>query len=488
MQNPSGVSLIMSRPEQPNFEDIHASIFPADVRVNDRILARLKLRDGASYVDVRVWRLSPLGVEILDPGPEHGFARGAAIDLELVIAGQRTSFEGLVVDQVVQSNRVNLIGIRFSRQTEASEVGTERRRSKRWLCSDEFLPTCVAPAPGRFDEYMYFQIRDISQDGLQLSCSLRNKFLIPGMRLHLTAVFPMGSVVTLRVEIVRVGVTSMAGEDKLTVGTLFRDLSALGRRAIGQYLIQFSDAETLEQLRGVGFAPESMAQGTTYYCLKTEEDYRAVLELRFLANQKAGQIGAIRSPEETGDMHDARSRILVAKRNGKVIGTTRFRYTQLDEPLEAEAYVKWPSHFPRRDQIFEMSRLATHPDYRGSDLLPGLFRFGCTTCVDADRPWLVMSSMDKYVGFYRKVGFRPTGLSYEDPLWSGRLNVMMVNYFDMIKGKGVHPAYWNEIWRDVAELAIRDGLVSLDGMDRARIFFYKALRPVTRLMMKLMKR
>jgi predicted GNAT family N-acyltransferase len=210
-----------------------------------------------------------------------------------------------------------------------------------------------------------------------------------------------------------------------------------------------------------------------------------VLELRYLANQAAGQIGEITTPEDTGDIHDARSRILVAKRNGKVIGTTRFRYTQLDEPLEAEKFVRWPASFPRRDQIFEMSRLATHPDYRRSDLLSGLFRFGCTTCVDADRPWLVMSSMEKYVGFYSKIGFRPTGLSYEDPQWSGRLNVMMVNYFDMIKGKGVHPAYWNEIWRDVAELAIRDGIVRLDGMDRVRIALFKCLRPVTRLMMQI---
>jgi hypothetical protein len=263
MQPSSSTAQVMSRTDPPTFEAIHASIFPADVRVNDRILARVRKRDEDAYVDVRVWRLSPLGVEIVDPDPELGLERGVPIDLELVIAGQRTAFEGLVVDLVADTSRLKLIGIRFSRQTEAHEVGVERRRSKRWLCSDEFLPTCVAPAPGRFDEYMYFRIRDISPDGLQLTCSLRNKFLIPGMRLHLTAVFPMGSVVVLQVEIARVGVMSIAGEERLVVGTTFLDLSPLGRRTIGQYLIQFSDADTLEQLRDVGFAPASMAQGRT---------------------------------------------------------------------------------------------------------------------------------------------------------------------------------------------------------------------------------
>jgi hypothetical protein len=475
------------QPEGIDFAELHASIFPADVRVNDRIVARLRKRaaDVGSYEDVRVWRLSPLGIEIIDP--EHGveFDRGDAVDLELVIAGQRTSFEGLVVDLVQRGPRGRLIGIRFSRRAELRGVDVDRRKSVRWLCSDEFLPTCVAPAPGRFDDFMYFQIRDISAEGLQLTCSLRNKFLIPGMRLRLTAVFPMGSVVVLSVEIVRVGVVAMAGDEKLSLGTVFRDISPIGKRIIGQYLIQFSDAETLDELRAAGFVPGSIAQGTTYSCVKSEEDYRAVLELRYVAHKEAGQLHGVDSPEDMGDMHDAETRILMGKRRGRVLATARLRYPRSDDRLVAEEFVALPHDFPRRDQIIEMTRVATHPDFRRSDLLAGLFRFACMTGVDVDRPWLVGYCLDKHVNFYKRLGFSFLEQKFEHEGWQARLNIMVVNFFDMLKGKGVHPGYWNEVWRDVVPIVTQEGVVQLDGMDRVRIAFYKALHPFLRLLMRL---
>ncbi len=202
-----------------DFSDIHQSIDPADIRSHERILARIRKRESDSaFESIRVWRLSPLGVELLaDQGMAETYQKGQSIDLELVLSGQRTLFEGLVVDVQLGHEGAVVFGVRLSRKVESSTAGVDRRTVERWICSDEFLPTCVAPTPGRFDDFMYFQVRDISAEGLQLSCRcfLRNKFLIPGMRMSLTTVLPMAQVIQLEVEVVRVAIAAFAGRDRL---------------------------------------------------------------------------------------------------------------------------------------------------------------------------------------------------------------------------------------------------------------------------------
>ena len=252
---------IPSRDFDFDFSGIHEIVAPADVRINDKIVARIRARSihGSEYKSIRVWRLSPLGVELIG-GEGFSFRGGEPIDLEIVVRGQRSSFEGLVVDVVQESPDLQLIGIRLSKRVSRGESVGEKRRSPRWLCSNEFFPTCVGPSPGRFNDYIYFQIRDVSSEGLQLTCSLRNKYLIPDVRLTLTASFPMIGETVLSLKIIRVGISSESGKDHLVVGTEFLSLGSHAKRTLGQYLVQFSNLETLDELRDQGLVAESISR------------------------------------------------------------------------------------------------------------------------------------------------------------------------------------------------------------------------------------
>ena len=191
-----------------DFSEIHETVFPADVRAQDRIVARIRKRvENSNFESIRIWKVSPLGIELVQ-NENSKFDRGDKVDLEITIGGQRTHFEGLIVDLVRKNEDIDLIGIRLSNRGSDFESAREKRRSIRWICSDDFFPTCVSPTPGRFNEYIYFQIRDISKEGFLLICSLRNKYLIPGMQLNLIASFPMVGDISLPVCVVRVGITS----------------------------------------------------------------------------------------------------------------------------------------------------------------------------------------------------------------------------------------------------------------------------------------
>lgn len=469
-----------------DFGQIHSEVRPTDIRSNDRILARIRRRssENLDYAQARVWRLSPLGIELLQPDGETRFSQGDPVDLEIVLAGQRATFQGLVVDLVENNQGQEIVGIRLSRRDPVDTSSSNRRKAVRWLCSDEFFPTCMAPTPGRFDDFIYFQIRDISPEGLQLVCSLRNKFLIPGMSLSLTAVFPFGSVVNIRIELTRVGITSVGGRDRLVVGSKYVELSDHAKQALGQYLIQFSNVDSLETLRVAGMAPKSVALGVDFYNLKKEEDYLEVLELRRLAHTLDGNLKREVTSLEMGDINDARARIVIGKYRGKVVATARIRYNELEQPMEHEAHVPWPRELPRRDQIIEISRVATHPDFRRNDLLAALIRHICDNVVQSDRPWLIFSCLDKMIPFYEKLGFRQTGLRHTEPIWKEDrvLNVMIVNILDMVVGRNVNPFYWNVVWRQVANLLVEQSVIRPTGMDKVRMLVYKAIAPIVDLL------
>lgn len=461
--------------------DVHGVVYPDDIRNTDRVLARIKKRDAAQdYQEARVWRLSPLGVELVYPEVvSREYEKGESVEVELTIAGQRSVLFGVIVDLVESPEIPRLLGIRLTPMKE-SLTEENRRTGSRWLCSDRFYPTCMAATPGKFDDYIYFQVRDVSETGLQLMCSLRNKFLISGMRLSLTAVFPMGNVVPIAVEVVRVSVVTIGGRDRLIVGTKFVGLSEQARGALGQYLIQFSSDASAEDLRSSGLAPRSVALGVDFYNLKSEEDYREVLALRHRAHLKDGNIGQHVEVQDMGDINDSRARILVGKYRNKVVATARVRFNEASEPMEHEAFVDWPKELPRRDQIVEISRVATHPEFRRSDLLAALFRITYVNVIQPERPWIVISCLDQMVKFYAKMGFQETGLTHEEPLWEpGKtLNVMIVNTPNIVLGRGVDPLAWNFVWKDVANVLIDSGVVSPTGLDRARLRLYRMIGPV----------
>ncbi|MFK7914228.1 MAG: hypothetical protein AB8B93_09960 [Pseudomonadales bacterium] len=304
------------------------------------------------------------------------------------------------------------------------------------------------------------------------------------MRLSLTAVFPMGNVVSISVEVTRVGVVTVGGRDRLIVGTRFVSLGAQARSALGQYLIQFSADASARDLRESGLAPKSVALGVDFYNMKSEADYAQVLRLRHSAHLLDENIDETVAVEQMGDINDTRARILVGRFGGEIVATARIRFNEIDEPLEHEEFLAWPAELPRRDQIVEISRVATHPDFRKSDLLAALFRMCYVNSLQPERPWVVISCLDHMVKFYERIGFKPTGLSHLEPLWtSGRkLNVMIVNTADVVLGRGVDPFVWNFVWKDVAGVLIESGVINPTGLDRIRLRLYRVFSSVAGLL------
>jgi len=463
-------------------ENLHGVQTPADIREGDRVAAKLVKDD--QTIACQVWRMSPFGVELVTHGSDS-HKRGDRMIVELTIEGKTTRFDGLVVDTnepFVGTGEV-LIGIRFviSESEAASQRSGERRKKTRWICSEDFYPTCVTPTPGRINDYTYFRIHDISSVGMRMRCSLRNKHLLPEMKLELFTQFPGTENAHIDVIIKRIRIEDEAGKDVLTLGVEFDNLGRSAKQSIGQYLMQFGVNVTPSEIKDAGFSITSVALGTEFYFLKTQADYESILELRRLVHIKDGNIKTCVSAEDMGDFNDSRSRIIVGKINGVIVATARLRYNESGAPLEHEAHLEWPEEFPRRDQIVEISRAATHPEYRQGDLFIALWRYMATYALQKQRPFVLIGSTRPLLGFYEKCGFRTTGHSHGEKIWTIQQHLMLCNLHETVMGKNTNPLYWNQMYEPIVDRAIKAGIVNPNEMDNIRMSAYRKLRWIAKL-------
>ena len=467
-----------------DFKEIHDIVFPADIRQTDLVTARVRKHStDDDFQTMRVWKMSPLGIELL-PGEPTQFSAGDELDLSLIVGKQTTYFEGLIVALAPLNNDRRILGIRLAKkQEERTSTKSSRRRGSRWICSSQFDPVCMAANPLQFNDFLYFKIRDISKTGLRVVTSLRNKFIVPGMELETQVSFPMTSQVSMTLKVARISLTAEHGKDFLEVGLEFMDISSHQRQVIGQYLVQFSDAESLRAIRQEDFFPTSLTKGVDYQYIKTAQEFKEVLELRHLANRSNKKVAGDTDSTDMADIYDTRSRIIVGRYRGRIVGTARMAFNELGDKMEHEEFVELPLDFPRSEQILECARAATHPDFRGSDLWNTLIQHVAIAAIQANRPWVLLSTTAELCEMYLRIGFTDTKLRYHHPLYPEQEQfVLYVNVAEVVVGRGIGPIYWNVIYKDVAQYLAQANKGNTTPLSSMRTKIYLLLNPFAQLL------
>ncbi|MEM7216832.1 MAG: PilZ domain-containing protein [Pseudomonadota bacterium] len=461
-----------------DFRKLHETVFPADVRDGDNVHAMYRLVGETEFSKAKIWRISPLGIEIL-VRRNDGIAKGDSVDLTLLIGGQRTNFKGLIVEDDLPHDDHVRIGVRFVQKSTASNNATEKRKSTRWNCSGQYHPTAVSVNPVKFNDYLYFKIRDISPEGMQLLTSLRNKFIVPGMSFELQASFPSIGQTQIPVSVSRIGFTLDNGKDYLSIGVSFQSLEKSSRSIIAQYLLQFAEGVSLKKLREGNFLPKSVGSAVNYSFVSSDSTYKEVLNLRLAAYKKAGKIEQDITADKLSDLFDARSRILTGTIDGKLVSTARVTFAEQGQKFEIEKVVDWPADFPSRETTVEVSKACTHPSFRGSDLFLSLVREIAIVCIQSRRDWVIIGSTPELLKTYKSIGFSDTGVRYEHPDYQNMIHhVLIGNLPSMMKGVSVGPIEWNVIWKDTYQFLDRSNILRFDGLSAARIYVYRMLSPL----------
>lgn len=463
---------------------VHGPFTPADVREGEAITARVVSLDPNVFLnsELRVWRMSPLGIELLT-GKDDQLIKGMHISLELKMGYQKSTLSGLVVDRVLEEKDQHVAHIRLVPSKESRTSDIERRDSDRWICSDQFFPTAVASNPVKFNDYLYFKIRDISFGGFKLHTSMRNKFIIPGISFECIVNFPMVSQTNMKLTVKNVRVELDGGKEVLSVGVTYNPLDDKLNKIVGNYLIQFGSVRSLEEIQNAGYLVHNVSDAIQYSYVKTKEDFEQVLRLRFDSYSAAGKIPDNKTYLDMTDQFDAKSRIILGKYKGDVVCSARMIFHQFGEELEQEKFIKWPVDLPRQDEVVEIMRACTRADFRGSDLLLGMFKYMAVTVAQAKKRWIVICATDEMIPFYQKIGFKNVGLSYQHTGLNNIVHhIMLANFVDGMAGRTVDPIHWNLVWADSVEYMSQFEMIEVDPFMQIRLTIYRWFQPITKIL------
>ncbi len=471
--------------------ELHGSYYPTDVYPGEAISATVRSvgGEGAVVESARVWRLSPLGLElIVEPLPSK-LEVGSVVDIDLRLGTTVTSLAGLAIITATNEVGNKILGIRLIDRSPERFDGTDRRGTPRWICGDQFIPVCVAANPARYSDFVYLRVKEISANGMRLLTSLRNKFLVKGMTLDCVASFPFISQLPLKMVIENVRLTTDGGKDFLSIGVSLGELSRQERQVIGQYLIQFGEGVSLDDLRKQDLAPRSLGSSVEFSFVRTLEDYQQVLELRRLAYRAAGKIPEDFGASDMADIYDTRSRIVIGKHRGKVVASSGLVFNEYHDRMEIEENVEWPPLLPRRDEMVESIRTCTHPSFRGSDLLMAMFQFIAITVAQSKRRYIVIGCTHDLVGLYSRIGMERQKIEYRhSKLVDSPHTVMLGDIPKAMSGATVNPLFWNAVWAPTTKYMVDTQILELTQADRARMNLYRLFGPISLLLQRRMKR
>ena len=476
----------------------HGWLDPADVYVNDPIIAIVRLREpGQEGLAAKVQRISPLGLDVAVDA--EAFTLGVVncqVEVQLTVAGQHLEFLTVVVGRSANvAGRVQLAlriipitngcdSSKSAEQNNRSVTSTQKHSDapRLWACSDEFFPSAMALNPARYNDYIYFKVIAVSARGMRLACSQRDKMLLPGLKLKLQMSLPMVGELIMNVRISRVAAIVEEDRHLFDVQVVVLKLEDYAREMIAQYLIQFGRVDSLDALRADGLNPPSVAKGVDFYYLRSKQDLKDVLALRLVAHQQFGNLRKTDvCAQDLADQDDPSARILVGKHKGRVVASARIRFVPHDQPVSMEAYLERPQDLPPRDQIVEVSRACTDPEFRRGNLFANVVHQLFVSAIPAGRPYVLSVSLPNLLGFYKSIGCKELGVTVSDEFWNGEQHLMLMNAVDVCLGRDVSPAIWNLMFREPYQYLLELGAIRPNSIDRLRLSVYRGIGLVTRL-------
>jgi predicted GNAT family N-acyltransferase len=496
-------------------KDIHGDFIPFNAWYGKLFKAAIYFNENEKKVKCRLWRISPVGVELAfcrrqgkgerKQGNENSHDIksdiGEKVGLELNIAGNHLKFNGTIRQTGYMAHGYNLVGISIERIEENKGNKDKSDNNKNRCFSDEFSPKGSALCPVKNAD-IFFSVRQINKKGMLISTDAHNKYMIPGIILNcsvnlfifgeVNAFFKIEKIKIEKIKLQETGNKKQENENTYSVnkeenhakelliyGTFTKSCKNFHSK-FGEYILKYASVQaSVKELNEAGFPLISLKKSIYFKFAENKEDYKKVVKLRNMAYAHK-----IKLPSSAPDFLEERSLIIMALYKDKLIGTLRLIFNDGTQLMENEQFVKLPDSFPPKSETLEVGRVCTHPDFRGSDLLSEMFRFTALTLLESDRKYIVTGSMKDLLPLYKKLGFKTTGVYYRyKELNNLKHEVLSLDIYEVAKAKTFNPLrwlYWNVIWEELYHHAvIEKKLMKFSKTDKLRINLIRLLKPLS---------
>ncbi|MEW6057478.1 MAG: GNAT family N-acetyltransferase [Bdellovibrionota bacterium] len=454
-------------------ELIHGPFMAEPVRDGDAVSGSIDT--GTGWKPVRIWRYSPFGVDILNPDTVN-LAQGQKLSIMVRLADYEEIYDGLTVSRLFEDGNRKLAGVRTFLPKNSPQTAEDRRAHKRWTCPESYLPTGTAPNPVRYNDHIIFRVENISAGGLLLLTSLRNKLVGRGQRLVATLTLPLVGIVRTTLQIKHIDTKAIGDKEYLVLGTQFIHPDELLRACLAEYLLNFAEGITVRSLRDDSFPVKRFARWLDFTYVKTESEYNEVLHLRYNAYKNANKLAPNKQVIDMADEFDSRARILVVKHQGRVVGSVRTMFHAETDQTDHGRYIAYPSNFPKLTETIEASRMCTDPEFQKTGIVFELLAHMVLTTIKSGRRYLYSGASGSLLEFYKKCGWRLTGLTYNNDALGGiQHELMLMDTYEVALGKGIGFRFWNRLYANLIDHMIEQELILPTPYERLRLNLFKTL-------------
>jgi hypothetical protein len=244
-----------------------------------------------------------------------------------------------------------------------------------------------------------------------------------------------------------------ADDARLLFGIRWTSLPFQVSNAVGEHLLQTGGCKPAE-LRPYGVHLRRFSDQLRFSAVNTMDEYRKVLELRLEAYAKAGKVASSAAPEQLASRFDKHSRILAAYREDELVACLGLTFPK-DGAFRLRSELlfpggKYPVAVPPKETLIEAHSFCTRPEYRGGDLLKGIFGQVGRCLLLSDRDWIITMATGELWPLYRRIGFKRLGVSAPVDFLGGlEHHLIIMHRSSFLFARRMTPSTWNYFFGDL---------------------------------------
>ncbi len=317
----------------------------------------------------------------------------------------------------------------FSISADSVSSFQMRGHDSEWLFTDQRRQILLFGNHPWYISYpISFVLKDFRNDVILMECSKGTNLVYQsGIAISLHIFVPNRAVSSL--EIVLEDIYEV--EDKTIFQARIKRIDKKLKEALSLQFLEGEPEASFTRLKLAGLPIPSFKGRLQFVPVSTEDDYSRVLSLRRKAylEKKNSKVKPSAAAEDFADEFDRYSTIMALKLGSEVIATGRsvFNFGN-SQQCEIIRLGFTPPDFIKDAKFVEISRFATHSEFRGKDLFLLLLSFAFRSAILTGHRYILADCEDHLLPTYRKWGAKVFDEKITHELENITLNVV---YFDL---------------------------------------------------------
>jgi hypothetical protein len=258
--------------------------------------------------------------------------------------------------------------------------------------------------------------------------------------------------------------------------------------AVGEHFVQAEICKP-SHLAELGIRMKRFKDQFRFRFISTQEEYQNILNLRQTAYVNAGKVAPEAAVDPIATEFDSRSRLLTAFHNDILVASVALSFGGAEgAPLRSQGCFPdstYPVPVPDKETVVEVHSLCTDFDYRGGDLIQGMFEHIARSILFTDRQWLLTFTTSKLWPLYRRIGFKKTGASVAMKDMGGlEHHMILMHRNSLVSGLRMTPFAWNYFFGQMVRDLLSKGVLRLGFLQKTRVSFYSLFAGLTRRWMR----